>query len=113
MNKKSPLSSKNLKATAAAFLVAAVAAGLAQPASAQASCNIRILHGVTDDIGNRWRPGQILPVDIARDSTTGGAFCAHGGSCIPRRVAGTQAARLINCHIGALIGGNDHRLVWN
>lgn len=74
-------------------------------------CHVAITQNVTDDLGNIWKAGQILPVDIARASPSGMSFCAHGGSRIPRRRGDTQAVRLLNCRVGVLIDGPDHELV--
>ncbi len=53
-------------------------------ASGPRDCQVRVLAPITDDLGNTWKTGSVLPVDIERDGPNGGAFCAHGGSCLPR-----------------------------
>ena len=81
--------------------------------SMQPECRGQILQPLQDDLGNHWQSGKILPVTIERDNATGGAYCAHGGSCFPRRIDGRDAVSLLNCHIGPNLGGGDHRLVQN
>lgn len=80
-------------------------------AAAVPECQLRVLRPVTDDLGNRWLPGKVLPVDIERTSVGAQFFCAHGGSCVPATADGVQAVRLLNCSIGDAIDGEDHRLV--
>ena len=48
-------------------------------ASGPQGCQIRVLAPITDDLGNTWKTGSVLAVDIERDGPNGGAFCAHGG----------------------------------
>ncbi len=74
-------------------------------------CEIRVMRPLPDDLGNRWQPGKILPVTIERDDADGGAYCASGGACVPRKVNGGNAVLLVNCRIGTVIGGGDRRLV--
>ena len=90
-----------LAALSAAALLAAAGNSRAQ------ECSARVLAPVVDDLGNAWKPGQTLPVDIAR----GDSFCASGGSCVPQHNLGAEALRLSNCRLGASIGGGDRRLV--
>ena len=73
-------------------------------------CQVRVLQPLTDDLGNHWQPGHVLPVTIERDNADGGAYCAHGGSCLPRKMNGHDSVKLMNCRIGEAIGGGDHRL---
>lgn len=100
---------------AAGFWLAAVANSMATASHGYSAnhpeCHVIVVQDVTDDLGNRWKMGQVLPVDIARDSLPGGSFCAHGGSCIPRRAGSAQAARLTDCRVGALIDSSDHKLI--
>ena len=100
---------------ATGFWLAAVANLLATTSQVYSvnhpECHVIIVRDVTGDLGNRWKAGQVLPVDIARDSLPGGSFCAHGGSCIPRRVGSAQAARLTDCRVGALVDSSDHNLI--
>lgn len=64
-----------------ASMLAAMMSIWAYPSSAATpDCHIRIVREVTDDLGNTWRRGKILPVDIQRDDARGVSFCAHGGS---------------------------------
>jgi len=91
-----------------AFLVSNLTVVNVQP-----ECQVHILQPLKDDLGNHWQSGKTLSVTIERDNATGGAFCAHGGSCFPRRIDGRDAVKLLNCHIGPAIGGGDHRLVQN
>ncbi len=88
---------------------------LANPAVADAApeCQVLVLRPITDDIGNHWNPGQKLPVDIQRSGPNGGAYCAHGGSCLPGRIGGAEAVRLVNCRVGASIDSEDRRLVFD
>jgi hypothetical protein len=74
-------------------------------------CHVRVLHDVTDDLGNHWQVGRILPVTIERDDANGGEYCAHGGSCIPRKVDGAVAVKLTDCVVGPKIDATDYRLV--
>lgn len=75
-------------------------------------CQARVQRPVTDDMGHGWKPGDVVPVDIAREGGKGGQFCAHGGACLPRQTAEGQAAlALTNCKVGPAIGGGDYRLV--
>lgn len=67
-------------------------------------CRIRVLHPVTDDMGNHWQAGQTLPTTTMLRDKNGVAFCAHGGSCVPRRANGVQATQLVNCRPGRAIG---------
>ncbi|WP_267114893.1 hypothetical protein [Xanthomonas sacchari] len=97
-------------------LLATIIALAAVPAMASArtpapDCHAMMLATVKDDMQNTWNKGQTLPVDIARDTPSGGAFCTHGGSCLPRKVAGKEAVRLTDCKIGPSIGDGDYRLV--
>jgi hypothetical protein len=87
----------------------AVAKGLTNDTE-QSECHVTVLRTVTDDLGNIWSTGKIIPVDIERDNSSGGSFCAHGGSCIPRRVGGLETVKLSDCQIGTEIMGNDHAL---
>ena len=74
-------------------------------------CQMRVLQPVTDDLGNHWQPGQILPVTVRRGNSSVGAYCAHGGACVPLKIGGRSATRLINCQVGPSIGGSDRLLV--
>ena len=85
-------------------------ASSAQTASVQ-ECQVRVVQPLIDDLGNHWQPGQVLAVTIERDYASGGAYCASGGSCLPRKVNGSDAVRLLNCRTGASLGGGDHGLV--
>lgn len=76
-------------------------------------CQVRVLQPFTDSNGNHWQAGTVLPVTIERDDADGGAFCASGGSCLPRKQDGKEAVRLINCQVGPTVGGSDYRLVPN
>jgi hypothetical protein len=78
---------------------------------AAADCSVRILQPVTDDLGNHWETGKILSVTIERDGKDGGSFCAHGGSCVPRKVNQSEAVKLLHCRIGPKIDATDHKLV--
>lgn len=80
-------------------------------ASAPQECQVRVLVGVTDDLGNAWKTDSVLPVDIEREGPNGGAFCAHGGSCLPRLAAAGPALTLLNCKVGPALGDGDFRLV--
>jgi hypothetical protein len=80
-------------------------------AFAAPECQVRVLRPVTDDVGNVWQPGKILPATIMRQQAGQTSFCAHGGSCLPRMVEGKQAVRLIDCRRGPAIGNGDYRLV--
>ena len=93
------------------MVISIVLLDVCQAHAASPQCQIKVLQKVKDDLGNFWGPGQKLPVDIARGEGEGGAFCAHGGSCIPRTVAGLQAVRLLNCRIGKSLGNGDSKLV--
>lgn len=93
-------------ALAALALAAVMPVALAAP-----ECQIRVLQPVTDDVGNTWQPGKILPATILRREAGQTAFCAHGGSCLPRSAGGKQAVRLIDCKIGPSIGNGDYRLI--
>lgn len=95
-------------------IIACLAVVVAVTASATChaqSCRVAVLQSVTDDLGNRWRPHETLPVDIARDEDGRRSFCAHGGACLPEAANGSPAVRLTNCRIGAALGGGDYRLV--
>lgn len=94
----------------AALVLALAIAGTAH-AEGIPECKIRVLRPVTDDIGNHWPIGKVLPVTIMRRDTNGLSFCAHGGSCVPRMVGGQQTAALVNCRPGASIGNGDYSLV--
>ncbi len=74
-------------------------------------CQVRVLAPIKDDLGNTWKVGSILPVDIERDGANGGAFCAHAGSCLPQMVGTQPALTLLNCRVGTALGGGDFRLV--
>ena len=74
-------------------------------------CKARVLQPVNDDLGNRWKAGSVLPVDIERTGPQGDAFCASRGSCLPRTVQGSDALVLLNCRKGAAVGDGDFRLV--
>ena len=74
-------------------------------------CFVRILKPVHDDVGNQWLPGKTLPVDIEREDQNGVSYCAHGGSCVPKGVAGQSAAVLLNCRVGNSLGHGDRLLV--
>ena len=76
-------------------------------------CKIRVIQPVIDDLGNSWQPRKVLPVTIERDNASGGAYCASGGSCVPRKLHGNNAAELLNCKVGGPIGGGDHSLLPN
>ncbi|WP_199272416.1 hypothetical protein [Paraburkholderia acidisoli] len=39
-------------------------AAITPPAFAAPECQIRVLRPVTDDVGNVWQPGKILPATI-------------------------------------------------
>ncbi len=80
-------------------------------ASGPQECQVRVLASITDDLGTTWKTGSVLPVDIERDGPNGGAFCAHGGSCLPLLAAARPALTLLNCKIGPALGGGDFRLV--
>jgi hypothetical protein len=80
-------------------------------AFAASECQVRVLRQVTDDVGNVWQPGKILPATIMRRQAGQTAYCAHGGSCLPRMVEGKQAVQLIDCRPGPAIGNGDYRLV--
>jgi hypothetical protein len=67
-------------------------------------CQIRVLRPVTDEMGNHWKPGQLLPVTSIQRDKNGVSFCAHGGSCVPRMASGGQAAQLVNCRPGKPLG---------
>ncbi|MDV0437390.1 hypothetical protein [Xanthomonas sacchari] len=93
-------------------LIALVAAPAMASARTPASdCHAVMLAAVEDDMHNTWNKGQTVPVDIARDTPSGSAFCTHGGSCLPRKVAGHEAVRLADCKIGPSIGDGDSRLI--
>ena len=80
-------------------------------ASGPQECQVRVLAPITDDLGDTWKTGAVLPVDIERDGPNGGAFCAHGGSCLPR-LAGTQpVVTLLNCKVGPALGGGDFNIL--
>lgn len=96
-----------LLACAAAPVLLALSAYAAGPQE----CKARVLVPVTDDMGNAWKTGSILPVNIARDGANGGTFCASGGSCLPRTVNGSKALVLLNCKVGPSLGDGDSRLV--
>ena len=74
-------------------------------------CQARIVLPVWDDLGNAWKAGSTLPVNIERIGTQGSSFCASGGSCLPSRVGGSAALALLNCTVGPAIGGGDYRLI--
>ena len=80
-------------------------------ASGPQQCQIRVLAPITDDLGNTWKTGSVLAVDIERDGPNGGAFCAHGGSCLPRMAGAQTVLTLLNCKVGPALGGGDFRLV--
>jgi len=61
-------------------------------------------------MGNLWQKGQVLPVDIARDSREGKFYCTHGGSCVPSELNGNEAVGLIDCIVGPSIGDGDFQL---
>ena len=82
----------------------------AQAASTQ-ECQVRVLQALTDDLGNYWKAGEVLPVDIARNGANGGVFCASGGSCLPRKLHGSDALTLLNCQLGPSLGNGDRTLV--
>lgn len=94
------------------YVIAGTMMLMATPALADGpECRLRILSAVTDDVGNTWQPGKVLPVDIQRVDGKGVSFCAHGGSCIPRMSGNALASRLIDCRKGASIGGGDYSLI--
>jgi len=95
----------------AVLTLATLPAGHSFTAGGAPECKVQVLQAVTDDLGNHWQPGQTLPVTIARGDANSGAFCAHGGACIPRKIDGRNVVRLVNCQIGRDIGGGDRRLV--
>lgn len=97
-----------MKITSCLSFAVAITAGAAGHAQ---SCQVRVLQPITDDLGNRWRPGQMLPVDIARDEAGRRSFCAHGGACMPVTANGSPSVRLTNCLVGGALGGGDYRLV--
>lgn len=74
-------------------------------------CKARVITPVVDEMGNHYKAGNILPVDIDRENGTGGTFCASGGSCVPRKLSGNDAVVLVNCKVGPALGGGDFRLV--
>ena len=74
-------------------------------------CKVRVLQPLTDDLGNHWQPGQTLSMTIERDNASGGSYCASGGSCVPLKINGSDAVRLLNCRVGAAIGDGDRSLV--
>ena len=74
-------------------------------------CKVRVLQPVNDDLGNYWKAGSVLPVDIERTGPQGDAFCASRGSCLSRTVQGSDALVLLNCRRGAALGGGDFRLI--
>jgi hypothetical protein len=82
-------------------------------ASMPPECQLITMQPLTDDLGNRWQSGRTFSVTIERDDATGGSYCAHGGSCFPRRIKGREAVKLLNCSIGPNLGNGDHRLVQN
>ena len=93
------------------ILVALVIVSATASAAAKSKeCQIRVIRPVVDDLGNHWKPGKILLVDIERDNPDGGAFCAHGGSCLPRRSDNAKSVQLINCTVGPPIDSSDRRL---
>ena len=102
-----------MKVVTTLFTLASLTLAETSHAASVPECQVIVLHSITDDIGNHWRPGQKLPVDIYRSGPDGGAYCAHGGSCLSRRVGGVQAVRLMYCHVGASIGGGDRRLQFD
>ncbi len=91
------------------------ASGLLWPIYGRASesleCQVRVLTPVTDDLGNHWEKGKVLPVDIERDDKNVQTYCASGGSCIPRLLSGKIAVSLLNCKVGPVLQGGDRRLI--
>lgn len=77
---------------------------------AAVDCQIKVLKTVTDDMGNQFSKGQVIPVDIQRIQDKKVFYCAHGGSCIPARVKGVKTIALTNCKPGVKIGDQDRRL---
>ncbi len=95
----------------ALLFVSSLTALLRAEVSGPQGCQARVLVALTDDLGNTWKAGSVLPVDIKRDSPNGGALCAHGGSCLPRRVGAQPVLMLLNCTVGPEISEGDSRLV--
>ncbi|GAA0660049.1 hypothetical protein FHT00_002896 [Sphingomonas insulae] len=96
----------------ASFCIALAALTMAGAADAATvpECMVRVLQPVTDDLGNRWDAGKLLPVTILRRDANGASYCTHGGSCIPRMRGAVQVVRLTNCRPGAALGHGDYRL---
>jgi len=80
-------------------------------AAAAVDCHIRIVAPVTDDLGNHWKRGQIVPVDIQRSQANHITYCAHGGSCFPAVTNQRQTARLTDCRAGKKIDDEDRVLI--
>ena len=98
------------KLVALFFVLTILVSSRARAASPQ-ECQVRVLAPITDDLGNTWKTGSVLPVDIGREGPNGGAFCAHGGSCLPRLSGSKPVLTLLNCKVGTALGGGDFRLV--
>lgn len=91
-------------------MIALILAAVTPLAAAAPECQVRVLHKVTDDVGNVWQPGKTLPATILRRQAGQTFFCAHGGSCLPRMDKGVQAVQLIDCRRGGAIGNGDYLL---
>ncbi|KQM23838.1 MULTISPECIES: hypothetical protein [unclassified Sphingomonas] len=92
-------------------LAAILLTGLSGTAQATPECRVRILRPVTDDLGNRWRTGKILPTTLERETRGRTYFCAEHGSCIPATINRKPAARLLDCTRGRAVSPGDYLLV--